>query len=173
VLADRPQRFYAKARSRSTAGSTPARSRLLRASVPRSLRVARLVASRPALRLHDPLLTTSHPSFLPDTANRVETHLSHRKQKMGFPPTRHSSYAVLVSSVRPDWRPALCPSEPLALRHEGPTPKKEKRFFPPNFIRRRPSVRPESVSSLHLRISSVQNLIGTPERLETRLTRRK
>lgn len=77
---------------------------------------------------------TAH-RLLPETFNRVESHLTHRKQSIAYRATRDSSHRAFASAFASD-------SSHVA-------------------------------SSLRLRASSIQNLIGTPERLETPLSHTK
>jgi hypothetical protein len=105
----------------------------------------------PAFTAHcSPLTThhsppTTHPS-LPETPNRVETHVSHRKQKVAYRFTRDGSRG---DPAIPSLKPRASSLKPRAS-----------------------SLKPQA-SSLKPQASSHHNLLGTRERLEIRASHRK
>ena len=127
--------------------------------------------ARSSLRIQDSSLQN-----LPGTAERVETHVSRRKQRAAHGATRDRSRLAFVPRERqsPDRRrpPSAFREPPLALTHEALTAAKYGSFFAPNPVRRRPA-RPRSVPSVRRRTSGIHTLIGTPKRLETRVSHRK
>ena len=127
---------------------------------------------------------------LPETAERVETHVSHRKQKTAHPSTRDTSHGdfrpLSHRTTNAGGTPALPnqpPNNPLdhLLTVQAPACPDEGRGLSPAKERRRPALYLSSrITRAKCRSSNPQpltanfeNLIDTPERLETPVTYRK
>jgi hypothetical protein len=120
---------------------------------------------------------------LPETAKRVETHVSHRKQKTGHQSTRDSfhpnSRSIFHRTASAGGMPALprrTPSNPcdnlLMVEAPGFNSAKERRCHPLYLSRWLTRAKCPS-SNIQPLISNLENLIGTPERLETPVSHRK
>jgi hypothetical protein len=127
---------------------------------------------------------TSNVRSLPGTVNRVETHVSHRKQKAGHLCTRHSSHhnSRLISQLIAHAHASVsqnpthnCPSAAARRTLAGRSFSSViNHCHGARYFSRRPTrAKYESRFTTDGRPFASARLIGTPVRLETGVSRRK